>query len=132
MRHQRPAALIAVTAICAANSVGNLAALAVPPIPRPIAYASLVLALVGLFGAFGIWQLRRWGALLSAAILALTALLAIPGVAFAPVPGLRVVAVLTVTLDIAGIVLLCVPASRRVYGSRRPTTPSAESAVPTR
>jgi hypothetical protein len=115
MRSQRRVVLTTAIAICVVNSLGNLAAFGAPPIPRPIAYASLVLALVGLFGAFGIWRVKRWGALLSVAVLALTALLAAPGIMFAPIPGLRAVAAVTVILDIAGIVLLFVPASRRTH-----------------
>jgi hypothetical protein len=115
MRNRRPAALTAAIAICIVNSLGNLAAFGAPPIPRPVAYASLLLAVAGVFGAFGLWRLARWGALASAAVLALTALLAAPGVVIAPFPALRIVAVVTVTLDIAGILLLFLPASRRVY-----------------
>jgi hypothetical protein len=115
MRNHRPAALTAAIAICLVNGLGNLAAFGAPPIPRPIAYASLVLALVGLFGAFGLWRVMRWGAYVSAAALAFTALLAAPGVAFAPFPALRAVAAATVILDVAGILLLFLPASRRAY-----------------
>lgn len=115
MRHQRPAVLTAAIAICVVNSLGNLAAFGAPPIPRPIAYASLVLALIGVMGVIALWRLQRRGGLLSTGALALSALLAAPGIVFAPVPALRVVAAVTVILDIAGIVLLLVPASRRVY-----------------
>jgi hypothetical protein len=115
MRNRRPAALTAAIAIGIVNSLGNLAGFGAPSIPRPIAYASLLLAVAGALGAFGLWRLARWGALGSAAVLALTALLAAPGVVFAPFPALRIVAVVTVTLDIAGILVLFLPVSRRVY-----------------
>jgi hypothetical protein len=115
MRNRRPAALRTAIAICVVNSLGNLAAFGAPAIPRPIAYASLLLAVAGLFAAFGLWRLTRWGALGSVAVLALTALLAAPGAAFAPIPALRIVAAVTVILDIAGILLLVLPVSRRVY-----------------
>jgi hypothetical protein len=118
MTNHRPATLTAAAAVCVVNSLGNLAAFGAPPIPRPVAYASLVLALAGLVGAFGIWRLTRWGALASVAVLALTALLAAPGIAFASVPALRAVAIVTVIVDIAGVALLLVPASRRVYNVR--------------
>ena len=88
-------------------------------------------ALAGLVGAFGLWRLTRWGALLSAAVLVLTALLAAPGIAFASVLPLQVVAGVTVVLDIAGVVLIFHSASRRAYGLKR-STPSVETAVPTR
>jgi uncharacterized membrane protein len=85
-----------------------------------------VAALAGVVGVVGLWRLKRWGALLSAAVLALTALLAAPGILFAPVVPLQVVAAVTVLLDIAGLVLIFQSASRRAYA------PATESAVPTR
>ena len=124
MRNQRPAPLIAATVICVLNSLGNLAILPAP-LPRPLIYASGLAALAGLVGAFGLWRLMRWGAPVSAAVLAVTALLAAPGIVFAPVLPLQVVAALTVLLDIAGMVLIFHPASRRI-------TRASESAVPTR
>jgi uncharacterized membrane protein (DUF2068 family) len=125
MRYQRPAVLTAAIAICVVNSLGNLALLPAP-IPRPLVYASGVAALAGLAGVFGLWRLKRWGALVSAAVLALTALLAAPGIVFAPVLPLRVVAAVTVLLDIAGLVLIFQSASRRAYA------PATEAAAPTR
>ena len=124
MRSQRPAALIAATVICILNSLGNLAILPAP-LPRPVIYASGLAAVAGLVGALGLWRSKRWGALLSAAILALTALLAAPGIVTAPVLSLQVVAAVTVLLDIAGMVLIFHPASRS-------TTRATKSAVPTR
>ncbi len=85
MRNRRPAALTTATVICVVNSLGNLAAFGAPPIPRPIGYASLLLAVAGVFGAFGLWRLAPWGALGRAAVLALTALLAAPGTSTGPV-----------------------------------------------
>ncbi len=90
MRHQRPAVLTAAIAICVVNSLGNIATLA-SPVPRPIAYASIVLALIGVIGALGLWRLQHWGALLSSAVLALTAMLAAPGIVFAPIPMLHLI-----------------------------------------
>src|SRR5260370_8484947 len=120
MRKRGPGALTTATVLWAANRLGNLAAFGAPPIPRPMAYASLLLAVAGVFGAFGLWRLARWGALGSAAVLALTALLAAPGVVFAPFPALRIVAVVTVTLDIVGILLLFLPVSRRAFAGAPP------------
>jgi hypothetical protein len=50
------------------------------PIPRPVVYSGAVLALVALVGAFGLWRLRRWGALVSTGALAPSAGLATPGI----------------------------------------------------
>jgi uncharacterized membrane protein len=131
LRNQRPSALIAATVICVLNSLGNLAILPAP-LPRPFVYASGLAALAGLVGVFGLWRLKLWGALFSAAVLALTALLAAPGIAFAPVLPLRVVAAAAVLLDIAGLVLIFHSASRRAYWPGTSSTPSNDSAVPTR
>jgi len=131
MRYQRPAALTAATVIGVLNSLGNLAILPAP-LPRPLVYASGLAVVAGVIGAFGLWHMNRWGALLSAAVLALTTLIAAPGIVFAPVLPLQVVAAVTVLVDIAGIVLIFHPASRRAYGSRPRTTRATESGVPTR
>ena len=131
MRNQRPAAVNAAVVICVLNSLGNLAILPAP-LPRPVIYASGLAAVAGLVGALGLWRSKRWGALLSATILALTALLAAPGIVTAPVLPLQVVAAVTVLLDIAGMVLIFYPAARRAYRSRPRTTPTIEPAVPTR
>jgi uncharacterized membrane protein len=131
MRSQRPAGITAATVICVLNSLGNLAILPAP-IPRPLVYASGVVALAGLVGSYGLWRMSRWGALLSAAVLALSALLAAPGILFAPVPPLQVVAAMTVLLDIAGLVLVFHSAARRAYWRGPSAKPSSDTAVPTR
>jgi uncharacterized membrane protein (DUF2068 family) len=131
MRDKRPSTLTAAIVICVLNSLGNLAILPAP-IPRLLVYASGAAAVAGLVGAFGLWRLKRWGALLSAAVLVLTALLAAPGIAFASVVPLQIVAAVTVLLDIAGLVLIFNSASRRAYAAGPPATPATESAVPTR
>lgn len=131
MRYQRPTALRAATVICVLNSLGNLALLPAP-VPRLLICGGGVAALAGLVGALGLWRLKRWGAVLSAAVLVLTTLLAAPGIAFAPVFALRLVAVVTVLFDVAGLVLIFHPASRRAYTLLTRSTPPVESAVPTR
>jgi hypothetical protein len=131
MRYRRPPALTVATVICVLNSLGNLAILPAP-IPKPFVYASGLAALAGLVGVFGLLRLKRWGALLSAGVLALTALVAAPGIVFAPVLPMQIVAVATVLLDIAGVVLIFHSASRRAYGLFTRRTAPVESAVPTR
>jgi hypothetical protein len=123
MTHQRPGVLTTAIAICVVNSLANVAAIG-SPIPRPVAYASLLIALVGLIGAIGLWRLMRWGAPLSAGVLAVTALLAAPGIVVGTIVMLHVVATGTVIMDVGGLVLIFLPASRRAYAFRPPTTPA--------
>jgi multisubunit Na+/H+ antiporter MnhF subunit len=128
---QRPAALNAAIVICVLGSLGNVAPVA-GPIPRPIVYAGAALALAGLIGAFGLWRVQRWGALVSTVVLALSALLAAPGIVFGPILALEAIASAVVAFDVAGIVLILLPASRRAYGFRPTPPPSSEPAVPHR
>jgi uncharacterized membrane protein (DUF2068 family) len=114
MREERPVADTIAAIACVLNSLSNLGTL-VAPIPRPVVYASVAAAVRGLAGAYGVWQLKRWGAALSVVILAVTALLAAPGIPFAPNLALHVFASATVILDLVAISLLVVPFSRRSY-----------------
>ena len=116
MREQRPPTLTVATIACVLNSLANLATLAAAgALPPPVLYASVGAAALGLAGAYGLWRLERWGAILSIAILAVTVLLAAPGIAFAPSVGRHVLAITVVTVDLVAIVLLVVPSSRRAY-----------------
>jgi hypothetical protein len=112
---RRPLALTAAAVLCVLNSLVALATLLAPGIPAPVVAAGVVVAIIGLAGAYGVWQLRRWGAIVSLVVLAINALLAAPGIPFAPNLGMHAVAGATVIIDLAAIALLVVPASRRAY-----------------
>ena len=116
MREQRPPTLTGATIACVLASLANLATLVFAgSLPPPVLYASAGAAALGFAGAYGLWRLKRWGAILSIAILAVTVLLTAPGIAFAPSAGLHVLAITVVTVDLVAIVLLVVPSSRRAY-----------------
>jgi uncharacterized membrane protein (DUF2068 family) len=114
MREERPVAVTIATIACVLNSLSNLGTLAAP-IPRPVVYASVAAGVLGLAGAYGVWQLKRWGAALSVVILSATALLAAPGIPFAPNLALHVLAGAIVLVDIVAVFLLAMPSSRRAY-----------------
>ena len=114
MRELRPPTVNIAVALCVLNSLGSLATTAAP-LPRPVVYASVAAAVLGLAGVYGVWRLKRWGAALSVVILALTALLAAPGIFFAPNVGLHAFAAVTVIVDLVAISLLVMQSSRRVY-----------------
>ena len=114
MKEQRPVALSIAAVICLVSSLAAFSTLA-SPIPRPVAFASVGAAVLGLAGAYGVWRLNRWGAVLSVIFLAVNALLAAPGIAFAPDLGLHVFAAAIVLFDLIAIALLVIPGSRRAY-----------------
>ena len=99
--------------LCVLNALLNLATSLTPGIPPPVVMASVLVGLAGLAGAYGVWRLRRWGVIASVIILAITALLAAPGILFAPSAALHALATATVVLDVIAIALLVVPSSRR-------------------
>lgn len=108
-------ALVSIAAvICILSSAADFTTLA-SPIPRPVAYGSAVVAVLGLVGAYGIWRLKRWGAVLSVVFLAVNSLLAAPGIPFAPNVGLQLFATLTAVCDLAAIAFLVLPDSRKAY-----------------
>ena len=114
MKEQRPFAVSIAAVICLLSSLAAFSTLA-SPVPRPVAYASVLAGALGLTGAYGVWRLKRWGAVLSVIFLAVNALLAAPGIAFAPNLGLQVFTTATVLFDLFAIALLLIPASRRAY-----------------
>jgi hypothetical protein len=114
MREERSVAVIIAAIAWFLNSLSNLGTLAAP-IPRAVVYASVGAGVTGLAGAYGVWQLKRWGAALSVVILAVTVLLAAPGIPFAPNLALHVLAGAIVIVDMVAVFLLAMPSSRRAY-----------------
>jgi hypothetical protein len=112
----RPLTVTIAAVLCALNSLANMVPFgAGGDIPIFVVYASVVLGAIGLVGVFGLWRMRRWGALLSAAVLVLTALLAAPGILFAPSLVLNLLASAGVLLSIVVLALIFLPSSRRAY-----------------
>jgi len=72
-------------------------------------------AILSLIGAWGLWNLRRWGAILTFVVTLLNTITAIPALIERP-SGWIVAGVLILTpLGIAVLVLVALPSSRRLY-----------------
>jgi hypothetical protein len=61
-------------------------------IPAIVNYGGVVLGIVGLLGAVGLWMLKKWGFWITIIVNVLGALSAAPGIAFAPNVGLQAAA----------------------------------------
>src|SRR5215213_3875853 len=83
--------------------------------PAFIIYAGIVLGLVGLVIAVGLWLLKRWSFLATLIVAVLNVLLAAPGVVEAPLPEIRALVAVTVLVAILIIVLMLLPSSRRAF-----------------
>jgi hypothetical protein len=116
---RRPVIVTVAAVLCAVNAIANLVPFGGNDIPTPVIYGSVVLGAIGLVGAFGLWRVRRWGAVLSSAVLVLGALLAAPGILFAPSLPLRLLASVGVLVAVVVLTLILLPSSRRAYASGR-------------
>ena len=86
-------------------------------VPAVVVYGGVVLGVVGLVTAAGMWVLKKWGAWLAVVVSALNLLSAAPGVASPSNGALWVAAMLTVLVSTFIIVLVVVPASRRAFAA---------------
>ena len=85
-------------------------------IPAFVIFSSVVLGVLGLIGAAGLWMLKRWGLWLTIVVAVLNILSAAPGLVFAPSTTLFIFALITVVGFAVVLVLAVLPDSRRAYG----------------
>ncbi len=117
MNTQRPITVLSAFVLIALLGVGHLFVPFVPDagkIPQVVVYGDVVLGVMSLVAAFGLWTLKRWGPLLTLAISALNVLSAAPGVLAAPNPGLHAVAATYVVLSVLIAVLVVVATQRKM------------------
>ncbi len=74
--------------------------------PYAILMVGLLTGVIGIVAAYGAWNQQRWGVILTILVNLVNGLGAVPGILFAPQPGLMITAVATVVVSIL-IVVLC-------------------------
>lgn len=122
MNTKRPVTLIIASTLLALLSLGNLPAPFFPgadKIPPPVVYGAVVLGIIGLVTAVGLWKLKGWGMILAIIVSVLNALSAAPGIAAAPNALLHVLATVYVALSIVMIVLVRLPSARKAYAAEQ-------------
>ena len=80
-------------------------------VPAVVIYGGIVLGIVGLVAAVGLWMLKNWGFWLTIVVSVLNILSAAPGVAFAP-GAVKIFALIGVVVPALIIVLVVLPSSR--------------------
>jgi uncharacterized membrane protein (DUF2068 family) len=83
--------------------------------PAFVFYLTVVVGVVGLIGAAGLWMLRRWGIWLAIVVCVLNFLDAMSAAVGAPTAALQVAAGATAVVFALIAVLVLLPASRRAY-----------------
>ena len=113
----RPTPVTVAAVLLALSSLLSFVPLPVEGVPALVVYGALVLGVVGLVAAAGLWLLKGWGVWLAVAVSALNLVSAAPGILFAPTAALRVFATAGVLVCALIIVLMLVPASRRAFAA---------------
>ena len=86
-------------------------------VPAVVIYGGIVLGIVGLVAAVGLWLLRKWGLWLTVVVSVLNLLSAAPGIVFAPSVAVLVFAAVGVVVPALIIVLVVIPSSRRALAA---------------
>ena len=124
MKTQRPPAVTVAVVLLALLSVVTM----VPPslmfspavaaeIPAFVTYLGFILGVVGLVAAYGLWALKRWGVWLTIILSAVSILLSVPPILFGPTVAIQVLNIVSGVAFALIIVLVLLPASRRVRRS---------------
>jgi hypothetical protein len=84
-------------------------------VPTFVIILGVILGIVGIAAAVGLWQMRKWGMILTVVVSALNLLSAAPGIAFGPNVGIKILAAVGTLVPALIIVLVLLPESRRAY-----------------
>jgi uncharacterized membrane protein (DUF2068 family) len=115
MRTRPQTVTIAAILLALGSGVNLLAPLMLPAEAGSIVYLIIVLGILGLVAAGGLWMLKRWALWLTIVICVLNILAAAPGLVFATELMGRVLATIGVVGFAVVIVLAVLPGSRRAY-----------------
>jgi hypothetical protein len=85
--------------------------------PAFIYYSGIVLGIVGLLVAFGLWTLRTWSLWAAIIVAVLNLLTGAPGIVLGPNAGIRVTSAVLAVVAVLIIVLIVRPSSRRALAA---------------
>src|SRR5215207_6951302 len=85
--------------------------------PAFIYYSGIVLGIVGLLVAFGLWMLRTWSLWATIVVCVLNLLTGAPGIVLGPTAGIRVTCAVLAVVTVLIIVLVVLPSSRRALAT---------------
>jgi uncharacterized membrane protein (DUF2068 family) len=122
--HTRPQTVTAAAVLMALFSVMNFPGpwwYAVPgameQTPMFVIYSSIVLGIVGIVAAVGLWMLKTWGFWLTIVVCVLNILLALPAPAMVQTGGLLALIAIQTIGFILVVVLVVLPTSRRALAA---------------
>lgn len=80
--------------------------------PAFIYYSGIVLGIVGLLVAFGLWMLKTWSFWATIIVAVLNLLVGAPGIVLGPTAGIQVTSAVLAVVTVLIIVLVVLPSSR--------------------
>jgi len=83
--------------------------------PAFVIYSGIVLGIVGIVVAVGLWMMKTWSLWATVVVCVLNFLLGAPGVVMAPTAAMKVVVAVTEVAAVLIIVLVVLPTSRRAF-----------------
>ena len=112
----RPQTVTIAAILLALGSLANfLAPLMLPAEAGSVVYVIIVLGVLGLVAAGGLWMLKRWALWLTIMVSVLNILAAAPGLVFATELSGRLLAMIGIVAFALVILLAVLPGSRRNY-----------------
>jgi hypothetical protein len=85
--------------------------------PAFIYYSGIVLGIVGLVVAVGLWMLKKWSLWATIIVAVLNLLLGAPGIVLGPNAGIQVTSAVLAVVTVVIIVLVVLPSSRRALAT---------------
>jgi hypothetical protein len=85
--------------------------------PAFVVYSGIVVGLVGLVVATGLWMLKKWSLRAALIVCVINFVLGAPGVVMGPTAALRATVLVTEVVAVLIIVLVVVPSSRRALAT---------------
>ena len=85
--------------------------------PTFVIYSGIVVGLVGLVVAAGLWMLKTWSLRAAVIVCVINLLVGAPGVVMGPTAALRATVLVTEVVAVLVIVLVVVPSSRRALAT---------------
>jgi hypothetical protein len=83
--------------------------------PAFVIYSGLVVGIVGLVVAVGLWTTQPWSLWAAIVVAALNFIFGVPGVIMGPTTGIQAVVVASEVVAVLIIVLVALPSSRRAF-----------------
>jgi hypothetical protein len=118
---RRPTSVTAAVLLAVAVQIGPLPFIFAPgadDIPAFAVAIGIAAGLLTLVGAWGMWNLRRWGAILALVLTGLNTLTAIPGFFEPPSSWILAELIIFVPLSVTDMVLIALPSSWRAFRAR--------------